>query len=108
VGAPLKGKKVVILDDVITAGTAIRESVSLLKAEGAEIVGVVIAMDRQEKAPNSDLSAIQQVEKEYGFPVVSVIKLQNLIDYIAESGGEMGAHLENIRKYKAEYGIADA
>ncbi|KAJ3090832.1 hypothetical protein HK102_002526 [Quaeritorhiza haematococci] len=108
VGSPLKGK-VVIIDDVITAGTAIRESVALIKEAGAELAGVLIALDRQEKSggvePTSDLSAIQAIEKEYNIPVIAIVKLEDIMEYLSEDGGKEYEHVvEDIRKYRERYG----
>ncbi|CAD7954902.1 unnamed protein product [Amoebophrya sp. A25] len=105
VGASMKGKKVVIVDDVITAGTAIRESLEILSKEGCTVAGVLVAMDRQEKAPDSELSAIQGVEKEYGFPVASIIKLADIVKHLEASGDAYTGPLEALRKYRDEYGV---
>jgi orotate phosphoribosyltransferase len=101
VGAELKGK-VVIIDDVITAGTAIREVMELLKDSPVEVTGVLVAIDRQEKG-NGDLSAIQEVKKEYGIPVASVVMLNELIDYL-ESKEQYDIEVELIRRYREQYG----
>jgi len=102
VGAPLQGK-VLIIDDVITAGTAIRESMDMIKAAGAEPAGVVIALDRQEKG-RGELSAIQEVERDYGIPVVSIIKLDNLLTFLQQNSQDT-AIFESVNKYKEQYGI---
>ncbi|MGE0082767.1 MAG: orotate phosphoribosyltransferase [Thiohalomonadaceae bacterium] len=101
VGAPLAGR-VLIVDDVITAGTAIRESMALIEATGARAVGVVIALDRQERG-TGELSAIQEVERNYGLKVVSIVTLADLITYLEEQGRT--AEVEAIRAYRAQYGI---
>ena len=102
VGAPLKGR-VLIIDDVISAGTSVRESVELIRAAGATPAAVVIALDRQERG-QTELSAVQEVEKSYGIPVVSVARLSNLIDYL---GGhpELESNLDAVRAYRTRYGI---
>ncbi|HEX8986644.1 MAG TPA: orotate phosphoribosyltransferase [Rhodocyclaceae bacterium] len=102
VGAPLAGK-VLIIDDVISAGTSIRESVALIAAAGAEPAGVVIALDRQERGQGR-LSAVQEVEQTYGIPVIPVATLADLIVYL---GGEpeLQRNLEAIRRYREEYGV---
>ncbi|KAJ1398889.1 phosphoribosyltransferase-like protein, partial [Ochromonadaceae sp. CCMP2298] len=108
VGAPVKGRRILIVDDVITAGTAIREAVDLLRHMGAEIVAVAVCLDRQEKASDtSTASAIQQVEAEYGFPVLAVVKLKNLISYVkgAVKTQDMGVSLEDIEGYRTQYGV---
>lgn len=103
VGSALKDKRVLVIDDVITAGTATRESVSIIEKEGGKVVGLVIALNRQEKGNDSDLSAVQQIEKDYGFPVVSIADLNSLVNYLNQ-GGELSAHLEAITKYRELYG----
>ena len=102
VGAPLQGK-VLIVDDVITAGTAIRESIDIIRAAGAEPAGVLIALDRQEKG-NGELSAIQEVEKEFGIPVVSIIRLEQVLDYL-KANPEFAGHAENVASYRDRYGV---
>lgn len=102
VGSALEGK-VMLVDDVITAGTAIRESMEIIKANGAELSGVLIALDRQEKG-KGELSAIQEVERDFGTQVVSIVTLGNLISYL-EDKPEMAEHLANIKQYRQDYGI---
>ncbi|MGO1750763.1 MAG: orotate phosphoribosyltransferase, partial [Marinobacter sp.] len=102
VGAPLQGK-VLIVDDVITAGTAIRESISLIRAEGAEPAGVLIALDRQERG-NGELSAIQEVESEFGIPVVSIIRLEQVLDYL-KTNPEFSGHATKVASYRERYGV---
>ena len=103
VGSALKDKRVLVIDDVITAGTAIRESVGIIEKEGGKVVGLVIALNRQEKGNDSDLSAVQQIEKDYNFPVVSIVDLNSLINYLNQ-GGELSSYLEAITKYREMYG----
>ena len=102
VGAPLKGH-VLIVDDVITAGTAIRESVEIIKAAGATPAGIVLALDRQEKG-NSELSAVQEIEQQYGLPVTSIIKLADLIEHLRASTNSQ-APLAAVQQYRDQYGI---
>ena len=102
VGHPLQGK-IMIIDDVITAGTAIRESMDIIQAEGATPAGVVIALDRQEKG-KGERSAIQEVESDYGMPVAAIVRLEHLIAYLAEKP-DAKASLEMIEKYRSTYGI---
>jgi len=102
VGAPLTGG-VMIIDDVITAGTAIREVMDIIDQAGAKPAGVVIALNRQEKG-KGELSAIQEVERDYGMPVVSIISLGDLIEYLSEKG-DKEQELAAIRQYRDEYGI---
>ena len=102
VGAPLQGK-ILIIDDVITAGTAIREAMDIISAAGAKAAGVVIALDRQEKG-QGETSAIQEVEAEYKIPVASIIKLENLISYI-EQDEKFTDYLDAVKAYRKQYGI---
>jgi orotate phosphoribosyltransferase len=102
VGTPLQGR-VLIIDDVITAGTAIRESIEIIRAAGAEPVGVILALDRQERGQGT-LSAVQEVEQDLQLPVASILKLEHLIDYLAASGN--ASQLEAMKRYRREYGIA--
>lgn len=102
VGAELKGRALII-DDVITAGTAIREVMAILDKAGANPAGVLIALDRQEKG-RAELSAIQEVERDYKIPVISIITLTQLIEFLEEKN-EMPDALAAIRKYREEFGI---
>jgi len=101
VGSELKGR-VVIIDDVITAGTAIREAVDIIKNEKASLVGVLIALNRQEKG-TGELSAIEQVELEYSIPVVSIVTLNDVVEYLKEIEGYDKA-IEDIEAYRKQYG----
>lgn len=103
VGAELAGR-VVIIDDVITAGTAIREVMELIGQFNAKTTGAVVAIDRQEKG-NADLSAIQEIERDYGVHVVSVVKLDDIIVYI-EGKAEYRKELDRIKRYRELYGVA--
>ncbi|WJG09384.1 orotate phosphoribosyltransferase [Aliiglaciecola sp. LCG003] len=102
VGSPLKGR-IMLVDDVITAGTAIRESMQLIDAHGATLAGVLIALDRQEKG-KAELSAIQEVERDFNTQVISIISLSDLVEYLQDKP-EMKAHLANIEQYRQDYGI---
>jgi orotate phosphoribosyltransferase len=102
VGSELKGK-VMLVDDVITAGTAIRESMQIINAHNAQLAGVLIALDRQEKG-QGELSAIQEVERDFGCQIVSIIKLADLINYLSEKSG-MEAELASVSAYRERYGI---
>ncbi len=104
VGAPLAGR-VLIVDDVITAGTAIRESLAIIEAHGARPAGVVVALDRQEKGQD-ERSAIQQLEDEAGVPVVSIVALEQLVEFLRDDPA-VQAHLEAIEAYRAAYGVDD-
>jgi len=102
VGAPLTGR-VLIIDDVISAGTSVRESVDLIRDAGATPAAVVIALDRQERG-QGDLSAVQEVERNYGIPVISIASLTDLIDYLS-GHPELESKLAGVRDYRARYGI---
>ena len=102
IGAPMQGD-VVIVDDVITAGTAIRESVALIEAAGARPTAVVVALDRQEKGPHGK-SAIQEVEQAYNLPVFSIAKLENLLEF-ARSEPNFADQLELLTAYRQAYGV---
>ena len=103
VGSDLKGK-IMLVDDVITAGTAIRESMEIIADNGADLSGVLIALDRQEKG-KAELSAIQEVERDFNTKVISIVKLADLISYL-ESQGTMDEHLASVKAYRDQYGIA--
>ncbi|MBT3813754.1 MAG: orotate phosphoribosyltransferase, partial [Gammaproteobacteria bacterium] len=102
VGAPLKGN-VLILDDVITAGTSVRESVVIISAAGATPAGVLIALDRQEKGEH-DISAIQEVSTRFAMPVISIIALEHIIEFI-ETDTAYVKNIAAIREYQQQYGI---
>jgi len=104
VGAPLLGR-VLIVDDVITAGTAIRESIELIHAAGAILAGVLLALDRQEKG-SGELSAIQEVVKEYNVPVYAIINLDDLHNYV-KSRPELQRYLAAITAYQQLYGVSN-
>ncbi len=103
VGFPLQGK-VLILDDVITAGTSVRESVKIIKDAGAEPAGVLIALDRQEKGQNV-LSAVQEVEQSYQIPVIPIISLVEIIEFLKINQDTSAEKLRIIEQYRQEYGI---
>ena len=104
VGAELSGK-VLIIDDVITAGTAIREAVEIIQKDGAQLNGIAVAMDRQEKG-TGELSAIQEIEQTYQISVTAIISLQNIIDYLeGSSNSEMQQHLTAVIAYRDQYGV---
>jgi orotate phosphoribosyltransferase len=96
VGAELRGK-VLIIDDVISAGTSVRESVDIIRAAGAEPAGVIIALDRQERG-QGDLSAIQEVQAEHDIPVLNIISLNDLLGYLLDSP-ELGEYLPAVQDY---------
>lgn len=102
VGSALEGR-IMLVDDVITAGTAIRESMEIIQVNGADLAGVLVAIDRQEKG-KGELSAIQEVERDFGCAVISIVSLGDLITYLEEKGNAT-EHLEAVKSYRAEYGI---
>ena len=104
VGAPLSGR-VLIVDDVISAGTSVRESVELIRAAGAIPAAVVIALDRQEKG-SGELSAVHEVERGYNMPVLSVASLKDLIGFLSASQ-ELERNLDAVNRYREQYGIQD-
>lgn len=102
VGAELNGR-IMLVDDVITAGTAIRESMDIVEANGASLAGVLIALDRQEKG-KGELSAIQEVERDYKANVVAIVTLGDLITYLSEQPGQ-DENLAKVSAYREQYGI---
>ncbi len=102
VGASLQGR-ILIIDDVITAGTAIGEAMEIIATAGATASGVVIALDRQEKG-KGELSAIQEVEQNFGLKVASIINLSDLMEYLKKDAA-MGEHLQAIQAYRSRYGV---
>jgi len=102
VGADLNGK-VLIIDDVISAGTSVRESVTIIKAENATPAGVIIALDRQERGQDSR-SAIQEVEAEHNIPVVSIICLNDLLSYL-KNNADLAEYLPAVEAYRQQYGV---
>jgi len=104
VGAPLAGR-VLIIDDVITAGTAIREVMQIIRAAGAKPAAVMVALDRQERG-KSELSAIQEVERDFAIPVVSIVSLTQVLSFLEEDA-ELRHYLPAVQAYRAEYGIKE-
>ncbi|MCJ1883253.1 orotate phosphoribosyltransferase [Pseudomonas sp. LA21] len=102
VGAPLTGRALII-DDVITAGTAIREVMQIIDAQGAQAAGVLIALNRQERG-KGELSAIQEVERDFSIPVVSIVSLEQVLEYLA-GDAQLKQHLAAVEAYRAQYGI---
>ncbi len=104
VGAPLQGR-VLIVDDVITAGTAVREVMALMQETGATPAGILVALDRQERG-QGELSAIQEIERDYRIPVISLINLTQIIDYLKlQDYDGVGEHLRAVRQYRQRYGV---
>ncbi len=104
VGAELTGD-VVIIDDVITAGTAVREVIEIIRAHGANPKAVLIGVDRQERG-KGELSAIQEVERDFGLAVISIVQLQNIVDYLKIQGGN-DELIGKMTEYREQYGIAN-
>lgn len=104
VGAPLAGR-ILIVDDVITAGTAIRESIGIIRAAGATPGGVLLALDRQERG-QGERSAVQEVEVELGLQVTSIITLADLLSHLERRDGDRPEHLVAMREYRRRYGVA--
>jgi orotate phosphoribosyltransferase len=102
VGAPLKGR-VLIIDDVISAGTSVRESIQMIEAAGATPAGVAIALDRQERG-QGQTSAIQEVEQQHGLQVSSIVKLDDLVTYLQDKPELLGTQ-EQVRAYRQQYGV---
>ncbi len=103
IGSPLAGR-VLIIDDVISAGTSVRESVELIRQSGATPCGVVIALDRMERG-QGELSAVQEVGRDYGLPVVAVATLDDLMTFLADRP-DFKAHADAVGRYRQEYGVA--
>lgn len=102
VGSPLEGR-IMLVDDVITAGTAIRESMEIIQANGAQLAGVLVAIDRQEKG-QGELSAIQEVERDFDCQIISIVSLGDLVTYLKEQGGDP-VQLAAVEAYRAQYGV---
>ncbi|KAI5926146.1 orotate phosphoribosyltransferase-like protein [Camillea tinctor] len=107
VGSPLKGKRVLIIDDVVSAGTAKRQAIDMIRAAGGTVVGIVVALDRQETLPEGDgkTSAIGQLRKEYQIPIVAIVKLQDII--AGMKGVISDADIARIEEYRAKFGASD-
>ncbi|MCJ1277771.1 orotate phosphoribosyltransferase [Puttea exsequens] len=106
VGAPLGGKRVVVVDDVITAGTAMREAIEIIRAQGGRLVGVVVAVDRMERVrEEGGKSAIGEVEAECEVPVLSIVNLNDLIEVLEAAGDER--EMERVKEYKLRYGAEE-
>jgi len=104
IGAAIKGRKVLILDDVITAGTAIKEVTALIDAAGGTAVGVLVALDREEIGNRARISARDQIEKDIGIPIHSIVSLTDLVDHLEESD-EYVAELPAMKAYRNRYGV---
>jgi orotate phosphoribosyltransferase len=104
VGSALRGR-VLIVDDVITAGTAIRESIDIIQAAGARPAGVLLALDRQERAGTGSLSAVQEVRAQYSIPVIAVVNLADLMNHVSSAGN--AAEVADMRLYRERYGLTE-
>jgi orotate phosphoribosyltransferase len=102
VGAPLAGR-VLVVDDVITAGTAIREVVEIVASAGAEVAAIVVAIDRQERG-TGELSAVQEVERDLGVRVRAIVTLDDVVEHLAETG-QFAEHLDAVHAYRDEFGV---
>merc|ERR1711943_159099 len=111
VGANVAGKRCLLIDDVISAGTAVREAKNILDAAQAHLAGVIVALDRQERSGKDDdlseLSAIQSIRVEFGVPVHGIVCLDGLLAFLDEQGGghALGEHTEAVRAYRQRYGV---
>ena len=105
VGAPLAGR-VLVVDDVITAGTAIREIVEIVSSAGAEVAAIVVAIDRQERG-TGELSAVQEVERDLGVSVRAIVTLDDVVEHLTDTG-QFAEHLDAVRAYRDEFGVRTA
>lgn len=109
VGCSLKGKRVLVVDDVITAGTAVGEAVGIIEREGGIVVGVIVALDRMERMPGGEergnrTSAIAEVERRYRVPVITIVTLDDLIAHLKK--GQSEENVRRIEQYKSQYGVS--
>ena len=108
VGAPLADRNVLVVDDVITAGTAIRETVQLLsKVSGTQLSGVLVALDRMERGPDGGLSAIDQIRRDFNIPVICIVTLNEIVQYLQQdpdSADKYAPHIVAIKEYQKQYG----
>jgi orotate phosphoribosyltransferase len=111
VGASLEGKRIMLLDDVLTAGTAVRECVQIIQAQGGELAGIIVAFDRMEKMPakegedTSNISALGQMRRDFGVPVLGIINFLDLVEMLKETGSE--TDLERMKAYRKLYGSTE-
>lgn len=105
VGAPIAGK-VLIISDIITAISSVRETIQLVEGKGADVSGIMVLIDRQECSPRSDLSAIEAVEQEFGVPVKAIITLADIFEYVSNEPS-LAEYQQAIEHYHAEYGVGD-
>ncbi|KAK7927787.1 Orotate phosphoribosyltransferase [Apiospora marii] len=107
VGAPLKGRRVLIIDDVVSAGTAKRQAIDKIRAEGGIVAGIVVALDRQETLPDSQGSAIGELRREYNIPIVAILNLEDIIHGLKSGAFATEDQLKAIEDYRAKYGASD-
>ncbi|KAK8128268.1 orotate phosphoribosyltransferase [Apiospora sp. TS-2023a] len=107
VGAPLKGRRVLIIDDVVSAGTAKREAIAKIRAEGGIVAGIVVALDRQETLPESEGSAIGELRREYNIPIVAILNLEDIIHGLKSGAFATEDQLKAIEDYRTKYGASD-
>ena len=105
IGAPLQGR-VLIVDDVITAGTAVREAMAILDAQGAQLAGVAISLDRMERGGDGGMSAVQEVRSRFDAPVIAIATVDDLLIYLRQEP-KLSQHLEAIEAYRRLYGVTD-
>lgn len=106
VGSCIQNKRVLIIDDVITAGTALKEAITLVKnSKPSSIIGAIIALDREEKAPNSQCSVTQAIRDNYGVPLFSITSLSVLINFMKKNGNFSSAEIEKMDRYQLYYGL---
>lgn len=103
VGASMKGKKIMIIDDVMTAGTAIREAIEIIKAEGGILAGVIVALDRQERGTDSKLSTVAMVEEEFGVKVEAIVRFEDIIEFSKEALSQ--EETKSMEDYRKQYGM---
>lgn len=106
VGVEIKNKKILIIDDVITAGTASKEAIDIIKDHGGTVEGVCVALDRQEVAPHQEISAVKMIEKAYQFPVYAIGNLSDLIHYLKAHGQIENELIERMKIYQQKYSVA--
>ncbi len=104
IGAPIQGR-VLILDDVITAGTAINEAIEIIQAAGATVAGVLVALDREEIGGRNRLSAVRELEQQLGIPIRSITSLTDLVEHLEEDA-DYSQHLASVRSYRNRYSVA--
>ena len=105
VGAPLSGKRVLVIDDVVSSGTAKREAIEKLTSAGGKVVGIVVAVDRQETLPDGKSSAIGELKNEFGIPILAIVNLEDILTGM--KGKIADADIVRLEEYRATYGASD-